>query len=193
MDAGYGNDTSLRTAITTIGVSYVAGIRPHTSVWPCGAAPSPPQARSGRGRPQKRLQRDRQHQPISVKALALSLPKEACQTITWRAGTANWLSSRFTRQRVRPAHRDNLLSAQRAEECLLIEWPEDETEAAKYWFSTLSEDIAFAHLVDLTKLRWRIERDYHEFKQKLGLGDCEGRGGAASATMPRSASPHMAS
>src|SRR5208283_5866731 len=78
--------------------------------------------------------------------------------------------------RVRPAHRDNLLSELRAEEWLLIEWPEDETEPTKYWFSTLPEDIAFDRLVDLTKLRWRIERDYQELKQELGLGDYEGRG-----------------
>jgi SRSO17 transposase len=62
MDAGYGNDTGLRTEITALGMSYVAGIGPNTSVWPAGAAPLPPQARSGRGRPQKRLQRDGQHQ-----------------------------------------------------------------------------------------------------------------------------------
>ena len=176
MDAGYGNDTSLRTQITAIGMRYVAGIGPNTSVWPPGAAPLTPQARSGRGRPQQRLQRDQQHQPISVKALALSLPEEAWQTITWREGTADGLASRFARRRVRPAHRDNLLSELRAEEWLLIEWPEDETEPTKYWFSTLSEDVAFDRLIDLTKLRWRIERDYQELKQELGLGDYEGRG-----------------
>jgi SRSO17 transposase len=29
--------------------------------------------------------------------------------------------------------------------------------------------------VDLTKLRWRIERDYQELKQGVGLGHFEGR------------------
>ena len=110
MDAGYGNDTELRTAITALGMSYVAGILTTTTVWPPGTAPLLPQTRSGRGRPQTRVQHDGKHQPISVKALALSLPKEAWQTVTWREGSANWLSSRFTRQRVRAAHRDTELS-----------------------------------------------------------------------------------
>jgi SRSO17 transposase len=69
-----------------------------------------------------------------------------------------------------------LLSELRAEEWLLIEWPEDETEPTMYWFSTLPEDTAFHRLVDLIKLRWRIERYYQELKQELGVGDYEGRG-----------------
>src|SRR3954470_10777767 len=36
--------------------------------------------------------------------------------------------------------------------------------------------MPFDRLVDLAKLRWRIERDYQELKQKLGLGHYEGRG-----------------
>jgi len=131
MDAGYGNDTELRTAITASGMSYVAGIGSNTSVWPPGAAPLLPQSRSGRGRPQTRLQRDGERQPISVKALALSLPKEVWQTVAWREGSAERLSSHFARQRVRPAHRDTKLSQPRAEEWLLIEWPENETEPTK--------------------------------------------------------------
>jgi hypothetical protein len=108
--------------------------------------------------------------------VALSLPKEAWQTVAWREGSAERLSSRFARQRVRAAHRDTELSQPRAEEWLLIEWPENEKEPTKYWLATLPEEIAFDRLVDLTKLRWRIERDYQELKQELGLGEYEGRG-----------------
>ena len=36
--------------------------------------------------------------------------------------------------------------------------------------------MPFDRLVDLAKLRWRIERDYQELKQKLGLGRYKGRG-----------------
>lgn len=33
MDAGYGADTSLRSETTGLGLAYVAGIQPNTSVW----------------------------------------------------------------------------------------------------------------------------------------------------------------
>jgi hypothetical protein len=63
-----------------------------------------------------------------------------------------------------------------APEWLLIEWPKSEKEPTKYWLSTLPEEIAFSRMVDLTKLRWRIERDYQDLKQEIGLGHYEGRG-----------------
>jgi SRSO17 transposase len=176
MDAGYGADTGLRTEITALGLCYVAGIQPHTTVWPPGQGPLPPKDWTGRGRPASRVRRDAEHQPIKAKALALSLPETAWETVTWREGSADWLTSRYARVRVRPAHRDERLKEQRAEEWLLIEWPEDEAEPTKYWFSTLPEDIPFAEFVDLTKLRWRIERDYQDLKQEVGLGHYEGRG-----------------
>jgi SRSO17 transposase len=176
MDAGYGSDTGLRTSIDALGLSYVAGIQPHTSVWAPGTAPLPPKAWSGRGQPPKRLRRDREHQPISVKALALGLPASAWRKITWREGTAERLSSRFARLRVRAAHRDYTLSESRDEEWLLVEWPENESEPTKYWLASVAHDISFKGLVDLAKLRWRIERDYQELKQELGLGHYEGRG-----------------
>jgi SRSO17 transposase len=176
MDAGYGTDTDLRTSVTALGLSYVAGIQPQTSVWAPGTGPRPPKSWSGQGRPPKLLRRDGRHQPISVKKLALSLPTRSWRKITWREGTAEQLSSRFARVRVRPAHRDYWLAESRPEEWLLIEWPEDEETPTKYWFSTLPADIAFNQLVDITKLRWRIERDYHELKQEVGLGHFEGRG-----------------
>jgi hypothetical protein len=78
--------------------------------------------------------------------------------------------------RVRVAHRDYWRADSWPEEWLLIEWPEGEKEPIKYWLSTLAEDVAFRQLVDIAKLRWRIERDYQELKQEVGLGHFEGRG-----------------
>jgi len=103
------------------------------------------------------------------------LPKRAWRTIRWREGSADWLSSRFPRVRVRVGH-NKLIPENLSPEWLLIEWPEGEAEPTKYWLSTMPENISFHRLVDLTKLRWRIERDYEELKQEVGLGHYEGRG-----------------
>jgi SRSO17 transposase len=132
--------------------------------------------REYRGR--KLMRRDRKHRPVSVKELARGLPASAWRAITWREGSAEPLTSRFARLRVRVTHRDYNLTKSHPEEWLLIEWPKGENEPAKYWLSTLAEKIAFNRLVDLTKLRWRIERDYQDLKQKVGLGHFEGRGWA---------------
>jgi SRSO17 transposase len=175
MDAGYGSDTQLRTDITALGLSYIAGILSNTSAWAQGRAPLPPKPWSGRGRPPKLMRRDSEHQPTSVKALALALGPEVWTEIAWHEGAVDRLTSRFARVRVRPAHRDYWLGEPRPEEWLVIEWPEGEKEPTKYWFSTLPEDISFVRLVELAKLRWRIERDYQELKQELGLGHYEGR------------------
>jgi SRSO17 transposase len=176
MDAGYGADTNLRSTVTTLGLSYVAGIMPQTSVWAPGKRPLPAKKWSGQGRPPKLIRRDAKHRPISVKALARGLPLRAWRTIEWREGSAVRLSSRFARVRVRVAHRDYWLPEPRAEEWLLIEWPLGENQPTKYWLSTLPQDITVHRLVDIAKLRWRIERDYQELKQEVGLGHFEGRG-----------------
>ena len=88
----------------------------------------------------------------------MALPTRAWRRITWPGATGEKLSSRFSRVRVRVAHRDYWLAASRPEEWLLIEWPDGEKEPIKYWLSTLPEDVAFRELVDIAKLRWRIER-----------------------------------
>ena len=176
MDAGYGCNTNLRTSVSALALQYVAGILPNTSVWAPGTGPLPPKKWSGTGRPPTLLRRDGKHQPISVKELALGLPKRAWRSIKWREGTSEWLCSRFARMRVRTAHHDYKLSESRPEEWLLVEWPEGEKEPAKYWLSNLPKNISFRQLVDTAKLRWRIERDYQELKQEVGLGHFEGRG-----------------
>jgi SRSO17 transposase len=176
MDAGYGNNSDLRAQITALQLTYAAGIQSNTTVWALGTGPLPAKTWSGRGRPPKRLRRDAVHWPVSVKELALALPNRAWRTITWREGTAEELRSRFARVRVRAARNDEKRSESRAEEWLLIEWPKDEAEPIKYWLSTLPEKVTLHRLVDLAKMRWRIERDYQELKQEVGLGHYEGRG-----------------
>jgi SRSO17 transposase len=176
MDAGYGADTGLRSAITALGLAYVAGIQPHTSVWTRTNPPPPVRPWPGRGRPTSRMVRDPDHQPQSAEDVALALPADGWETISWREGSADVLSSRFARVRVRAAHRDYNRSAPRDEEWLVLEWPPEEQKPSKFWLATVPEGITFDRLVGLAKLRWRIERDYQELKQELGLGHFEGRG-----------------
>jgi SRSO17 transposase len=165
VDAGYGHDSKLRTGITELGKRYVAGIQPQTLVWKPGTR---------RGRAPKKGRRDAPH-TTSVKDLALGLRAKAWRTIKWREGTNEWLSSRFARVRVSVASSHERVE-KLAKEWLLIEWPEGEDEPTKYWLSTLPKNISFHDLVDAAKLRWRIERDYQELKQEVGLGHFEGRG-----------------
>jgi SRSO17 transposase len=86
------------------------------------------------------------------------------------------LGGRFAAVRVRPAHRDYNRQTPRPEEWLLVEWPKGEPEPTKYWLSTLPAPATRRAMVNQAKLRWRIERDYQDHKQELGLGHYEGRG-----------------
>jgi SRSO17 transposase len=171
MDLDYGRDSRLRTSASALGLSYVAGIQPNVLMWAPGTGPK---------RPDKSLNNNgRRNEPdlISAKEVVRALPEHAWRTIHWREGSADWLSSRFARVRVRVGY-NGAIPGQVAEEWLLIEWPEGETKLSKYkyWLSTLPAEISFRELVDITKMRWRIERDYQELKQEVGLGHYEGRG-----------------
>jgi SRSO17 transposase len=77
---------------------------------------------------------------------------------------------------VRAAHRDYNLAESRADEWLLIEWPKSQDEPTKYWLSTAPEKIAFHCLVDLAKLRWRIEPTTRNSSRRSGSAHFEGRG-----------------
>jgi SRSO17 transposase len=168
-DAAYGNDARLRTGMTELGMPYVVGIQSNCLVWPPGTGPR------RRGRPINNTGRRDEPDLTSVKKLARSLPKHAWRTVRWREGSAEWLSSRFARVRVIAAHQ-YLLPEMLQQETLLIEWPDGEAEPTRYWLSTLPANTSFRQLVDFAKLRWRIERDYQELKQEVGLGHFEGRG-----------------
>ena len=175
-DAGYGNETWFREALTALDLPYVLGVNRATTVWKPGEGPLPKKPWSGRGQPPKRLRRDRDHRPVSVLSLAQGLPERAWKNIAWREGVKRPLCSRFALLRVRPAHRDEKRTEPRPEEWLLIEWPKGEAEPTKYWLATLPAETKIRDWVRLAKQRWIIERDYEELKQELGLGHFEGRG-----------------
>lgn len=174
-DPGYGEETAFRAALTARGLPYVVGITAATTVWPAGAGPLPPKRYAGRGRPPTLVRRTARHQPVAVKALALAAPARAWRPITWREAARGRQRSRFLVTRVRPAHRDTQRRTPRRTEWLVVEWPVGEREPTKYWLATLPATTAHRTLVRLAKLRWRIERDYEELKQELGLTHFEGR------------------
>jgi SRSO17 transposase len=96
MDADYGRNAKLRMDIRALGLPYLASIQSSPLVWKPGSAPRPghePPKSGRRGEPNL----------VSVKQIAAGLPAQAWHTIQWREGTADWLSSRFARLRVRVA------------------------------------------------------------------------------------------
>lgn len=175
-DAGYGNSSAFRDGLAELGLAFVVGVSETATVWPQGMMPVVPTGR-GHGRRPKRLRRGGDAAPVEqVAALTRSRPAEAWREVSWREGSAEALTSRFAALRIRPAQGDHRRSEPRPEHWLLAEWPRDEAEPSKFWFSNLPADTPIEQLVRLAKLRWLIERDYLELKQELGLGHYEGRG-----------------
>src|SRR3974390_1907566 len=154
IDASYGTNSALRAGISALALIYAAAIVPTVKV-------------------RSVCKRGALGERMSAKELALSLPKDAWRTTTWREGSNEQLRSRFARVQVRTAPIRR--AVERPQETLLIEWPEGEAEPTKYWLSTLDKNISFRRLVDIAKMRWRVERDYQELKKEVGLGHYEGR------------------
>lgn len=89
--------------------------------------------------------------------------------MAWREGTNATLQSRFAAVRVRTSHRDEARDTPRPQEWLLIEWPEGDAQPLKYFLSSLPADTPLERLVHVTKMRWRIERDYRD-QARVRLG-----------------------
>ena len=171
-DGGYGDITAFRVGLEERELEYVVQVKGITSAHPHDAAPVTPPYR-GRGRPPRPRYPER---PGSLRALVLAAGADAARPVSWREGGGGPLTSRFVCLRVRPAN-----DAQRdddgvlAERWLLAEWPTGKDEPVKYWLSNLPPDTPLERLVALAKLRWRVEHDYRELKQCLGLDHYEGR------------------
>ena len=172
-DAGYGEISAFREALDERGLFYVVEVKATTSAYgPQVMAERPPWRGSGR-RPAARYR----EAPSSLCALALASGFAQTSEITWREGSRGPMSARFLALRVRPAniglrraHKEDLPLA-----WLLCEWPNGEEKPSKYWLSNLPEETELPDIVRLAKLRWRIEQDYRELKDALGLDHFEGR------------------
>ncbi len=171
-DGGYGDITAFRTGLEDRELEYVVQVKGATSAQPADAVPVTPAYR-GHGRPPVPRYPNK---PSSLRELVLGVGREQVRTIGWREGDRGPLHGQFIALRVRPAN-----DAQRdgdgvlPERWLLAEWPEGKNEPVKYWLSNLPPQTPIATLVALAKLRWRVEHDYRELKQCLGLDHYEGR------------------
>jgi SRSO17 transposase len=82
-ERGPASDTAFREAVTALGLPYVMGVGPTTSVWAPGVRPlAQTKPWSGKGpRPLLRLRRHDERKPTSVKELALNLPERPGRSI----------------------------------------------------------------------------------------------------------------
>ena len=173
-DGGYGEISEFRLELEQRELDYVVQVKATTSAYDEDVRPETP-AYSGTGRPPKPRYRATRS---SLKTLALAAGRDTLQTISWREGSRGTLSSRFLALRVRPANVQLRRAAGEDElplRWLVCEWPDEADEPIKYWLSNLPADTPLKRLVSLAKLRWRIEQDYRELKDALGLDHFEGR------------------
>ncbi|MFG2584856.1 transposase, partial [Streptomyces malaysiensis] len=164
--------------------AYVVGIRGDITVQPHDAHPTAP-AWCGTGRrPRPRYRQP----PVTVAERAAAAGRDTFSEVTWREGSRGPMTSRFLTVRVRPAGVRSRRLAQAAavarhgrwdgvlpEVRLLAEWPDGHDKPTRFWLSDLPDDTPIADLVRLAKIRWRIEHDYRELKDGLGLDHFEGR------------------
>ena len=171
-DSGYGDKGEYRAGLVARGLNYVVGVSGTAKVWT--AASKPKLAHSERGTPGRERARfqDEAHPPLAMHVLALDL---GYKSVTWRHGSRGKQRSRFACARVRTARRHLIGEPPGDEQWLLCEWPKDEKAPTKFYLSSLPLGTSLKTLVRLAKLRWRVERDYQEMKQEVGLDHFEGR------------------
>jgi SRSO17 transposase len=181
-DGGYGDTAAFRLGLEERKLDYVVGISTTTTAQPEEAQPHTPPY-GGRGpRPQLAYPESAR----TVKKLVIVAGRQAARPVQWREGSRpgsgrsglKRMYSRFVALRIRPAGREIRKAAEGPElpvRWLLAEWPATEPEPVQFWLSNLPADTPLATLVRTAKLRWRIEQDYREMKQALGLAHFEGR------------------
>jgi SRSO17 transposase len=175
-DSFYGDSCDFRQQLRQRQLSYVMAVEPATAVWtedPFRPLPPP----KSRGRPRKHVPPDQRPPPQDLPTVAQQLPASAWQNVAWREGSRGMQRSRFARIKVWAAHGwRSRKPAERVPEWLLIEWPTGEKQPIKYWLAQLPHPTpGLRRLVRIAHARWRIELDYRELKEELGLDHFEGR------------------
>jgi len=175
-DSAYGNDCAFRRALQARGLEYAVAVEPSTKVWlsdPSGVELPPPKPR---GRPRHRRLPESLPPTQNLGQVARELPAAAWRQITWRQGSKGPMSSRLAKVPVWAAHRLVGPEQRRAGEWLLIEWPEGADGPTDYWLCQLAgASVGLRRLIRVARARWRVELDYRELKEELGLDHYEGR------------------
>jgi len=176
-DAGYGTSHDFRAALTARDLPYCVQVAPSVKGWTTAPGPAAPPPYTGRGRPRRRPLDAAIPPSADLAALAAALPRAAWRAVTWRPGTKGPMRSRFALTAFWPAHGVSSRGPLPAAPVhLLIEWPRDQATPTKYWLADLPGDaVGLRRAVRLAKGRWRIEQDYRELKDELGLDHFEGR------------------
>ena len=170
-DAGYGDGTEFREALERRELNYAVGVLPQVGVWLQPPKISPLQT-TGRGRPPTAARYGDQRPTTAQEAARQA---KGWRTIRWREGSKGWLESRFWATRVQPSHRYQDGRPPGKEVWLLAEWPESEKAPLKFCLCDLPAGYSLRRIVRLVKCRWKIEQDYHQLKEELGLDHYEGR------------------
>jgi SRSO17 transposase len=176
-DSAYGNDFDFRAGLRQRGLQYAVAVEPGTKVWTSDPAQAPVAARKATGRPRQYPALKDLPEAKTLLEAAQELPRQAWHTITWRQGTKGPMRSRFAQVKVWATHGwSRQEHPARVPEWLLIEWPEGAEAPGDYWLAQLGEQpVGLRRLVKTARSRWRVELDYRELKEELGLDHYEGR------------------
>jgi SRSO17 transposase len=170
-DAGYGEVTEFRQGLETRQLPYAVGIPSTLGVWTKPPRIYKLKAR-GQGRPPSAYHYGPQR-PGTVREVAQKA--RGWKQVRWREGSKGWLESRFDACRVQPSHGFHEGRPPHKEVWLLVEWPRGEKEPTQYFLCDLPEHYPLRRLVRIVKARWKIEQDYQQLKEELGLDHYEGR------------------
>jgi SRSO17 transposase len=176
-DSAYGNDFDFRAGLRARGVPYVVAVEPTTKIWLSDPALVPLPPAKLRGRPRKHAVLKDLPPAQTLLEVAQGLPESAWHNIIWRQGTQGPMNSRFAKIKAWAAH--GWLRSEhpkRVMEWLLIEWPAGAAAPSDYWLAQLGDQpVGLRRLVKVARARWRVELDYRELKEELGLDHYEGR------------------
>ena len=182
-DEAYGIGFGWRQALRERYLAYQVRVPARTTAW-TSAPRLAERTATTKGRPARHGPRPVGPEPQSLDQLAQGLPPEAWQEVTWRQGSQGPQRGRFAQASVWAAHgwRRGAQPA-RVQERLLIERPKDSPAPTRYWLAWSGQEasaeppapLPLGAVVAEARARWRVEQDYRELKEELGLDHFEGR------------------